>query len=56
MPDTLGVQDIYLLYGEDSTNTTIVNNLQLNMGYKSLPNKWINGIPYSCWTSQASAA
>ena len=56
LPDTLGVQDIYNQYGDDSTNSTIVNNLQLNMVYKSLPNKWINGIPYSCWTSQGSAA
>ena len=23
---------------------------------KSLPNKWVNGIPYSCYTSQGSAA
>jgi len=26
------------------------------MVYKSLPNKWINGIPYSCHTSLGSAA
>lgn len=56
LPDTLGIQDIYSLYGDDSTNSTIVDNLQLNMGYTSLPNKWINGLPYSCWTSLNSAA
>jgi len=56
LPDTLGIKDIYTLYGDDSTNSTIVNNLQLNMVYNSLPNKWFNGIPYSCWTSLNSAA
>jgi hypothetical protein len=24
------------------------------MVYTSLPNKWINGMPYSCWTSLPS--
>ncbi len=52
----LGIKDIYDLYGDNPKNTSIVDNNLHNMVYTSLPNKWINGIPYSCWTSLGSPA
>ena len=47
----MGIKDIYDLYGENPKNTSIIDNTLHNMLYTSLPNKWINGIPYSGWTS-----
>lgn len=56
MVDVLGVKDIHDLYGEDDKNSSIVDNLLHNMVYTSLPHKWINGIPYSCWTDRGTPA
>jgi hypothetical protein len=56
MPDLMKIKEIYDLYGKDPKNQSLINNNQHNLLYKSLPNKWINGIPYSGFTSQNSAA
>ena len=55
MVDTLGIKKIYDDYGTDPKNRTIIDNSLDNMLYKSLGKKWINGIPYSCYTSTSAA-
>lgn len=39
------------MYGCNPKNQSLVDYKQHNVIYKSLPNKWINGIPYSSYTS-----
>lgn len=51
MPSYLGLKNLYKKYGLDTKNVSWNNNLGYNIGYTLLPNNWINGIPYSGYTS-----
>lgn len=51
MPAYLGLKSLYQQYGLDTTNSSWINNLGYNVAYTLLPNNWINGIPYSGYTS-----
>lgn len=41
-------------YGIDYNNSTRIDNLNYNIKYDALGNKWRNGAPYTCFTSTAS--
>jgi hypothetical protein len=56
MPAGLGISNIYSSYGVSSTNNTRINYLNNNIVYSQLPDKWINGIPYTCFTSTGADA
>jgi hypothetical protein len=51
MPSNLGLKSLYQQYGLDATNSSWINDLGYNIGYSLLPNNWINGMPYSGYTS-----
>ena len=51
MPAHLGLKNLYQQYGLDTTNSSWINNLGYNVAYSLLPNNWVNGIPYSGYTS-----
>jgi hypothetical protein len=55
MPAGLGIGNIYSTYGVSSSNQTRIDYLNTNIIYDQLPNQWINGIPYTCFTSTAAA-
>lgn len=41
------MKDVYQTYGVDFENTTRINNIEYNVNYDVLGNKWINGMPYT---------
>lgn len=51
MQPGLGITNTYLSYGVDSSNLTRIDYLNNSIVYDQLPSKWINGIPYTCFTS-----
>jgi hypothetical protein len=50
----LGLAALYHAYGVDTADQNYIDNGGYNIVYKTLPTQWINGLPYSCWTSTAS--
>jgi hypothetical protein len=51
MPSYLGLKSLYQNYGIDTTNTSWINNAGFNIGYTYLPTNWVNGLPYTGYTS-----
>jgi hypothetical protein len=51
MPSYLGLKDLYKQYGIDTTNTSWMSNAGFNIGYSYLPTNWVNGMPYTGYTS-----
>jgi hypothetical protein len=51
MPSYMGLKDLYRQFGIDTANTSWVNNAAFNIGYSYLPTTWVNGLPYSGYTS-----
>lgn len=47
---------MYSTYGVDYNNQSRIDNLNYNIKYDYLNNKWINGAPYSCYSSTLSLA
>ena len=47
---------LFSTYGANYSNESRINNLNYNIKYDILNNKWINGAPYSCYTSTLSKA
>ena len=39
--------DLFKDYGIDIANQTYIDFNGFNIAYKFLPNKWVNGLPYS---------
>ena len=54
MLSDLGLQELFAEYGIDEQNSSRINNQNYNIAYDIIPNHWINGIPYSCYSSTGS--
>jgi hypothetical protein len=53
-PWEMGMTDLFTNYGVDTKSREYIDNSGYNIAYKTLPVTWINGIPYSCWTSTSA--
>lgn len=47
---------LFSTYGVDYNNISRISNLNYNLNYDILNSNWLNGAPYSCWTSTNSTA
>lgn len=52
----LGMEQLFSTWGVNYNNQTRIDNLNYNVKYDLLNNKWINGAPYTCYTSTGSLA
>jgi len=51
MSSDLGMNSLYSLMGIDINDQLRIDNANYNILYTNIPNKWVNGLPYSCYTS-----
>lgn len=47
---------VFSNYGVNYNNQTRIDNLNYNIKYDIINNKWINGAPYTCYSSTKSLA